>query len=75
MGNPNTHHKANAEAPNNGKGAVARNGKSATQKAAIFPGHFINLIAGNTNFQNKFQCNFEPDDGSLDTPPDYGSAA
>ena len=33
MGNPNTHKKANAEAPNSGKGAVAHNGKSASPKA------------------------------------------
>ena len=75
MENPNTHKKANAKAPNNGKGAVAHNGKPATQKAAILPGHFTSLIAGNTNFQNKVQCNFEPDDGSLVTPPDYRRTA
>ena len=75
MTSPNTHHKTNTEVPNNGMEALAYNDKSTIPKVTILPGHFTNLIVGNTNFQNKVQCNFGPDDGSLVTPPDYRSAA
>ena len=75
MTNPITHKKANIEAPNNGKGTGAHSSKSTIPKVAILPGHFTSLIAGNINFQNKVQCNFEPDDGSLVTPPDYRRTA
>ena len=66
---------ANAEALDFDNETIAYNDKSTIPKVSILPGHFTNLIEGNTNFQNKVQCNFERDDGSLDTPSDYGRAA
>ncbi len=75
MTNLNTSNKANAQALDFDNETIAYNDKSTIPKVAILPGHFTNLIEGNTNFQNKVQCNFEPDDGSLDTPSDYGRAA